>query len=92
MFKHNVRFSKFTDESNPNVYEEWERKLNQNVYSCDFRDKEILKLVVLEFEGYALFWWNKYQKDIIDDKHFQINSWKDLQKALRKIFMHKKKA
>jgi len=29
--------------------------VNQIVYSCDFRDREILKLIVLEFEGYDLF-------------------------------------
>jgi len=81
IFKHNVRFPKFSSDLDPNVYEEWGRKVNQIVYSCDFGDKEILKPLVLEFEGYALFRWNKYQKDIIVDEHSQINSWKDLQKA-----------
>ena len=66
--------------------------MNQFDYSCNFRDRKILKLVPLDFEGYASFWWNKYQKDIIDGKHFQ-NTWKYLKKVLRKRFMplHEKK-
>jgi len=38
-FKQNVRFSKFSGGSNPNVYEEWERKVDQLVFSCDFKDR-----------------------------------------------------
>jgi len=59
-----IVFSKFSGESNLIVYEEWERKVNQIVFSFDFKDREILKLVVLDFEGCALFCWKKYQKDM----------------------------
>jgi len=84
LFKHNVKFPEFNGDWVPNVIEEWERKVNQIVYSCEFRDMEILKLEMVEFKGYALLWWKKYQKDIIDDKHSQINSWKDFQKSFEK--------
>jgi len=84
LFKHSVEFPKFSDDLDPNVYEEWEGKVNQIVYFYDFKDREILKLVVVEFNAYYLFWWNKYQKYIIDGKHSSINTWKDLKNALRK--------
>lgn len=52
-----------------------------------------MKLVALEFEGYVLFWWTKYEKDIIDGKNPKICTWNNLQNALRKKFMplHEKK-
>jgi len=43
--------------------------VSQIVFACDFQEKEILKLIVLEIEGYALFLWNKCQHDIIESKH-----------------------
>ena len=87
IYKHNVTFPTFNGDSNPNEYKKWERKVSQIVFTCGFLEKKIVKLIVLEFEGYALSWWNKYQHDIIDSKHHSINSWDDLEKAMRKRFM-----
>jgi len=43
-----------------------------------------LKLVVLKFEDYTLYWWNKYQKDILEGKKKPfITTWFDLKNALR---------
>jgi len=72
IFKHNAWFLKFMGDSNLNVYEKWERKVEQFKYSCKFSDEEVLKLVVLEFEDYALFWWHKYQSQIAGGKKHQI--------------------
>jgi len=30
--------------------------MSQIVFACDFQEKQIVKLIVLEFEGYVLFW------------------------------------
>jgi len=47
LFKRNVRFLKFIDDSNPKVYEEWERKVEQIMHACNFSYGEVSKFVVL---------------------------------------------
>jgi len=46
-----------------------------------------VKLVILEFECYALFWSKKYQNEILESKHPLITYWYDLKRAMRKRFM-----
>jgi len=53
-FRNNARLPRFVD-SDPNVYEEWERKFEQILFSCDLYETNIVRLMVLEFEGYALY-------------------------------------
>jgi len=40
--------------------------VSEIVFACDFQNKEIVKLIVLEFEGYSLFRQRKCQHEIID--------------------------
>jgi len=39
-------------------------KVGQILFSYDMYDIEILRLIVLEFVEYALFWCNQFQKDV----------------------------
>jgi len=51
--KNIVKFSRFLGIFDPNVYEEWEKKVEQISFSFELKDLDIIKLVMLEFEGYA---------------------------------------
>jgi len=75
-FRHDVRIPKFISDSYYNVYEEWERKVEQILFSYNLYDTNIVRLlIVVEFEGYALFWWNQFQKDVQKGKEQPIKTW-----------------
>jgi len=85
-FRNNVRIPKFFGDSNYNVYEEREKKVEQILFSYDLYDTDIVILIVLEFEGYILFWWNKFQKDVEKGKKQSIKTWVELKAAMKKRF------
>jgi len=46
-----------------------------------------VRLIILEFEGYALFWWNQFQKDVEKEKKQSIKTWVELKAAMKKRFV-----
>jgi len=42
---------------------------------------------LLEFEGYALVWWNQVRNDVKRMKMPLINTWLDMERVLRERFM-----
>ena len=48
----------------PEVYLEWEMKVEQ-VFACyKYNEEKNIKLASLEFEGYALVCWNQVRSDV----------------------------
>ena len=69
------------------VYLEWEMKVEQ-VFACyNYNEEKKIKLVFLEFEGYALVWWNQLRSDVERMKRPLINTWQDMKKVLRERFV-----
>jgi len=50
--------------SDQNVYEEWERKIQQFFFSYDSYETYIVRLIILNFEGYVLYWSNQILNDV----------------------------
>ena len=52
----------FKGRSDPDVYLDWEMKI-EHVFSCnDYTEEQKVKLAAAEFSDYALVWWNKNQR------------------------------
>jgi len=51
-----IKISKFKGENDPNLYIEWEQKVDQIFNIHLVSDQEQVDLVVLEFEDYAMTW------------------------------------
>ena len=69
------------------VYLEWEMKVEQ-VFACyNYNEEKKIKLVSLEFEGYALLWWNQMMSDVERMRRPLINMWQDMKRVLRERFM-----
>jgi len=51
-----IKIPKFKGENDPNLYIEWEQKVDQIFNIQLVSDQEKLDLVVLEFENYAMTW------------------------------------
>jgi len=64
------------------VYLEWEMKVEQ-VFVCYNYNEEKIKLASLEFEGYALLWWNQVRSDVERMKRPLIYTWQDMNNVLR---------
>ena len=87
-FRHNVRIPKFVGDSDFSVYEQWETKVEQILFSYDLFDAmDIVKITALEFEDYALYWWNQLQKDIDRGRKPPVRNWTELKNAMKKRFM-----
>ena len=69
------------------VYLEQEMKVEQ-VFACyNYNKEKKIKLTSLEFEGYALVWWNQVRNDVKRMKMPLINTWLDMERVLRERFM-----
>ena len=69
------------------VYLEWEMKVEQ-VFSCyNYNEEKKIKLASLEFEGYALVWWNQVRNDVERMRKPLINTWQDMKSFLRERFV-----
>jgi len=54
----------FKGRSDPDVYLDWEMKV-EHVFSCnDYTEEQKVKLAATEFSDYALVWWNKNQREM----------------------------
>ena len=49
--------------------------------------KKKIKLASLEFEGYALVWWNQVRSDVERMRRPLINTWQDMKRVLRDRFV-----
>jgi len=59
-----VKFPSFSGEADPNVYLEWEAKVEKIFNVHEVQDDQKVKLVSLEFLDYAMQWWHKTVMDI----------------------------
>ena len=73
-----VNISTFKGTYDLEVYLEWEMQVEQ-VFAChNYNEEKNIKLASLEFEGYALVWWNLVRSDVERMKWPLINTWQDM--------------
>jgi len=72
-------------DSNPNVYEEWEWKVLK--YSCNFSNKEVLKLIVLEFKVMLYFGRINIKIKLWKGKKPPVSTWGNFRNPLIQRFM-----
>jgi len=83
-----VEIPTFKGTCDPEVYLEWEMKVEQVVACYNYNEEKKIKLVFLEFEGYALVWWNQVRSDIERMKRTLINTWQDMKRIFeREIYV-----
>ncbi|RDX72592.1 hypothetical protein CR513_47898, partial [Mucuna pruriens] len=71
-------------------YLNWELKVDQ-IFECfDYRERIKVRLVTLEFNRYALVWWNQVLEDIRSARRDPCESWDDLKKIMRERDLYNK--
>ena len=60
----------------------------EQVFACyNYNEEKKIKLASLEFEGYALVWWNQVRSDVERMRRPLINTWQDMKRVLRERFV-----
>ena len=81
-----VKIPTFKGTCDPEVYHEWEKKVEQ-VFACyKYNEEKKIKLASLEFERYSLVWWNQVRSDVERMRKSLINTWQDMKRVLREIY------
>ena len=80
-----IRIPKLKGEHDPNIYLEWEQKVDQIFNIHLVSDLEQVYLVILEFEDYAMTWWHQLCMDNINQEPLAA-SWREIKHLMRAIF------
>jgi hypothetical protein len=78
----------FTGKEDPDAYIEWEERCDQIFCVYGFSEAKRVDLVILDFSGYALTWWNQLQEDRFASGNEQVHSWTMMTRIMRHCFVH----
>ena len=82
-----VKIPKFLGTYDPEAYLDWEMKVDQ-IFNCNnFSEEKKMQLASLEFEGYALVWWNQIQVDRERLRRHRVDTWMVMKRIIREIFV-----
>ncbi|RDY09354.1 hypothetical protein CR513_06270, partial [Mucuna pruriens] len=81
------KFPFFLGENNLDAYLDWDIKV-EKLFEChDIKENSKVKLVTLEFSGYALAWWYQIMYDVRRIRKSPCDSWDELKKELIERFV-----
>ena len=73
-----VKFPAFEGKCDPDAYMDWETKIEQ-IWSChDFSEPRKVQLAALEFNGFALTWWDHIVKERQRNLDPPVQSWEQI--------------
>ena len=82
-----VTIPSFKGKSDPEVYLEWEMRVEQ-IFSChNYSESKKVKLAALEFTDYALVWWDQMQKERVRNGERPITTWEEMRATMRRRFV-----
>ena len=80
---------KFDGRSNPEDYFTWELKVEKIFRLHNYSEEKKLAMASLEFEGYALIWWEQLLRDREEDGEDPIVTWQEMKREMRIRFVPK---
>ncbi|RDX94082.1 hypothetical protein CR513_23572, partial [Mucuna pruriens] len=77
----------FQGRNDPEVYLEWERKV-EHVFDChNYSEEKKVKLAVVEFTDYASIWWDQFVINRRRNGERPIHTWEDMKSIMRRRFV-----
>ncbi|XP_042404734.1 uncharacterized protein LOC121994921 [Zingiber officinale] len=77
----------FQGKNNPDVYIEWERKV-ELVFDChNYSEEKKVKLAVVAFTDYAIIWWDQLTLSRRRNRELPIDNWEDMKAVMRRRFV-----
>lgn len=87
--KLNFTMPKFDGRSHPEDYFTWELKVEKIFRLHNYSEEKKLAMASLEFEGYALIWWEQLLRDREEDGEDPIITWQEMKREMRIRFVSK---
>jgi hypothetical protein len=80
---------KFDGRSDPEDNFTWELKVEKIFCLHNYSEEKKLAMASLEFEGYALIWWDQLLHDHQEDGEDPISTWQEMKQEMRICFVPK---
>jgi hypothetical protein len=80
---------KFDSRSNPEDYFTWELKVEKIFRLHNYSEEKKLAMASLEFEGYAVIWWEQLLRGREEDGEDPIVTWQEMKREMRIRFASK---
>jgi polyribonucleotide nucleotidyltransferase len=80
---------KFDGRSNPEDYFTWELKVEKIFRLHNYSEEKKLAMASLQFEGYALIWWEQLLRGRGEDGEDPIVTWQEMKREMRIRFVPK---
>ena len=73
--------------NDPEVYLEWEKKV-EFIFEChNYSEEKKVKLVVIEFTDYAIIWWDQLVMNRRRNYERPIETWEEMKATMRRWFV-----
>ena len=81
-----MKIPSFQRRNDPEIYLEWERKVEM-VFEChNYSDNKKVKLVVIEFSNYAIVWWDQLVLNKRYNREPAVETREEMKRLMRKKF------
>uniref|UniRef100_A0A2N9FIN0 Reverse transcriptase n=1 Tax=Fagus sylvatica TaxID=28930 RepID=A0A2N9FIN0_FAGSY len=82
-----MKIPSFQGRTDPEVYLEWEKKIDL-VFDChNYSEEKKVKLAVIEFTDYAIIWWDQLVTNRRRNNERPIETWGELKAIMRRRFV-----
>ena len=82
-----MKISSFQRKNDPEVYLEWERKVEMVFYCHNYYESKKVKLVVIEFSDYVIVWWDQLVLNKRRNREPVVETWEEMKRVMRKRFV-----
>ena len=84
-----LRFNvpKFYGTSDPEAYLSWALKVDKIFRVHNYTQEKMVALASLEFEDYALLWWDQVQATREENRINPIDTWTEMKEAMHRRFV-----
>ncbi|XP_073526451.1 uncharacterized protein [Phyllobates terribilis] len=82
-----VKILPFEGKCDPDTYMAWGKKMDQ-IWSChNFNEEKKVQLAILEFQDYAMLWWDNLVQERRERQEPPIQNWDEMKRVMRGRFV-----
>ena len=82
-----MKIPSFQGKNYPEVYLEWEKKV-EFIFEChNYSEEKKVKLAVIEFTDYAIIWWDQLMMNRRRNYERPIEMWEEMKATMRRWFV-----
>ncbi|GKV06981.1 hypothetical protein SLEP1_g18795 [Rubroshorea leprosula] len=82
-----MKIPPFQGKNDPDVYLEWEKKV-ELVFDChNYSEEKKAKLATVEFTDYAVVWWDQLVLSRCRNREHPVDTWEEMKAVMRKRFV-----